>query len=78
MTDAAKTPYHNCEDKNRLLMNFSNATVKFSQTVLTLHRMTPKSTKEEFRELDRTATEARINSERARVELEQHIAEHGC
>jgi hypothetical protein len=67
-----------CEEKTRLAMEYEAATSAFSEAVKELHRKIRTSPKEEYKRLERIATEARVKSEQARLTLEQHIAAHRC
>jgi hypothetical protein len=67
-----------CVEKTRLAKEYELVTSAFSEAVKKLYLRMGTSSKEEYAQLDRIADEARVNSERARLELEQHIAVHGC
>ena len=67
-----------CEEKARLVEEYSLATLAFSMTVDELHRRTGTSPLEEYKRLERISSEGRVKSEQARLALEQHIAAHGC
>jgi hypothetical protein len=68
----------NCEKKSRLATEYEASTMKFSEAVTQLRKKMGTSAREEHRRLDRAANEARVNSEQARLALEQHIAAHRC
>jgi hypothetical protein len=68
----------NCEEKGRLLRQYDNATLAFSNAVQELRRKIGTSPKEEYERHDRIANEARVKSEQTRLALEQHIATHRC
>jgi hypothetical protein len=68
----------NCERKIKLTNNYQTATSLFSEAVVELRRKIGTSTKEDYDRLSRAANDARAKSERARLALEQHIAEHRC
>jgi hypothetical protein len=68
----------NCEEKNHLVMEYKDATTKFSHAVTELRRKMGVSTKEAYERLDRATNEARAKSEQARLALEHHIAGHRC
>ena len=68
----------NCEEKTRLLTEYEAATSLFSEAVKELHRKIGTSPKEEYQRLERISTEARVESEQARLALEQHISTHRC
>jgi|HubBroStandDraft_2_1064218.scaffolds.fasta_scaffold1014750_1 hypothetical protein len=67
-----------CEVKVQLTTNYEMATALFSQAVSELRRNMGTSTKIEYYQLERSANDARVKSEQARLKLEQHIAEHRC
>lgn len=68
----------NCEVKIRLTSQYEEATTLFSEAVTELRRKIGISTREDYEQLGRRANDARVKSERARLALEQHIAEHRC
>jgi regulator of sirC expression with transglutaminase-like and TPR domain len=65
-------------EKSRLLKEYLSATTDFSAAVKNLHQGMVTSPKEEYARLDRAANEERLKCERARLELEEHVAVHGC
>ena len=67
-----------CEEKTRLALEYKAATDAFSDAVKELHRKIGTSPKAEYERLERLSSEARVKSERARLALEQHIADHRC
>ena len=67
-----------CEDKQRLVTEYRTATKKFADSVADLQRKMGTSPKAEYERLSRTADDARVKSEQARLSVEQHIAAHGC
>jgi hypothetical protein len=67
-----------CEEKARLLRKYNVPTAGFSETVKELHRRMGTTPKEEYIRLTQISNEARLQSEQARLALEQHIAVHGC
>jgi hypothetical protein len=67
-----------CEEKARLAREYDAATFAFSEAVKELHRRMGTSAKEEYKRLERTSAETRVQSEQARLSLEQHIAVHRC
>ena len=69
---------NDCVEKTRLAKEYELATSAFSQAVKKLSLRMGTSSKEKYAQLDRIADEARVNSERTRLALEQHIAVHGC
>jgi hypothetical protein len=67
-----------CEEKTRLLKQYDDATLAFSNAVQELRRRIGTSPKDEYERLERVSSEARVKSEQARLALEQHVATHGC
>jgi hypothetical protein len=67
-----------CEEKDRLLAEYSRASLTFSDAVAELQRKTGTSTKPEYETLRRAADDARMKSEQGRLALEEHTARHGC
>lgn len=67
-----------CEEKKRLTQDYQAATAKFAEAVGQLLRNVGASTMAEYDRLQRISEEARVQSERARLALEQHIAAHDC
>jgi hypothetical protein len=67
-----------CNVKVRLAAQYESATAVFSGAVTELRRKVGTSSTEEYDRLGRLADDARVKSERARLELESHIAEHRC
>jgi hypothetical protein len=67
-----------CEEKARLVRDYDNATLAFSNAVQELHRKIGTSPKDEYQRLERISSEARVKSEQTRLALEQHIAAHRC
>jgi hypothetical protein len=67
-----------CEEKARLVDEYSAATSAFSKAVQELRRRIGTSPKEEYKRLEETSNAAHVKSEQARLALEQHIASHRC
>ena len=67
-----------CEEKTRLVDEYSAATLAFSKTVQELRRNIGTSPREEYKRLERISSEARVKAEQARLALEQHISAHRC
>ena len=67
-----------CEEKRRLLRDYDDSTLAFSNTVQELRRRSGTSPREEYERLERISSEARFKSEQARLSLAQHIAVHRC
>jgi hypothetical protein len=68
----------NCDAKVQLTDQYDAATALFSEAVTELRLRIGTSTKEDYDRLGRSANDARVRSEQARLALEQHIAEHRC
>ena len=67
-----------CGEKVLLMSDYETATAKFSAAVGELRRKMGSVPTAEYERLDRAANEARVQSERARIAVERHIAAHGC
>jgi hypothetical protein len=67
-----------CDEKARLLRQYDNATLAFSNAVQELRRNNGTSPKGEYERLEQISHEARVKSEQTRLALEQHIAVHRC
>jgi hypothetical protein len=67
-----------CEEKIRLMKEYSSHALAFSHAVTELHRKVDAHAKEEFTHQQRVADGLRVKCEQARLALEQHTAEHGC
>jgi hypothetical protein len=67
-----------CDEKGRLLRQYGEATLAFSNAVQELRQKIGTSLKDEYERLERISTEARVKSAQARLALEQHIAAHRC
>jgi hypothetical protein len=67
-----------CEEKTRLVKEYDDATLAFSDAVQELRRKIGTSPKAEYERLERISSKARVKSEQTRLALEQHIASHHC
>ena len=67
-----------CEEKARLLREYDDATLAFSNAVQELRRKIGTTPKAEYERFDRISSEARVRSEQTRLALEQHIGAHRC
>jgi hypothetical protein len=67
-----------CDEKGRLLKQYDDATLAFSNAVQKLRRKIGTSPKDEYERVERFSNEARVISEQARLALERHIATHRC
>jgi uncharacterized protein YjcR len=68
----------NCDEKQRLMNAYEAATSQYSKAVTECQQKLGISTQDKYRELQRTAEQARLDSEKARRELETHAKSHGC
>jgi hypothetical protein len=75
MTDKS---FQECNEKDRLLQAYTVSTRAFSDAVDALNAGRGVTARHEYEQLERTVLEARLKSERARLDYEQHIASHGC
>jgi hypothetical protein len=71
-------PTMTCSEKVRVTQNYDVATARFSEAVEELQLRLGTSTRTEYERLRRASDEARVKSEQARLELEQHLAIHDC
>jgi hypothetical protein len=67
-----------CEEKSRLLNEYTAATQAFSQAVTELNNRAGTSSREQYRQLQRVVEDARTKSDFARHALDKHMAEDGC
>jgi hypothetical protein len=67
-----------CDERDRLLKAFNNATICFSEAVTRLCEDAEKASQEEYRRLYCTAQQARDTAEEAREALGSHDGEHRC
>ena len=67
-----------CAEKEHLLGLYDAAANEFSRTVSVLKLRMGVLSREEYRRLRQFSEHARIKLEQVRLDLEQHIAEHGC
>jgi hypothetical protein len=75
----ARQPQRNlCAEKEHLLGLYDAAANEFSRTVSVLKLRMGVLSREEYRRLRQFSEHARIKLEQARLDLEQHISEHGC
>jgi hypothetical protein len=68
----------NCEEKARLLVAYQTRAHLYSLSVDQIQQARSTTKREVYRELIRLSDNARIQCERARIELESHLSEHGC
>ena len=67
-----------CEQKARLVAEYHAATNAFAASVAEFQQKMGTSPKADYDRLQRASDEARLKSEQARLDLEQHVAAHGC
>jgi hypothetical protein len=67
-----------CEEKNRLMHAYQTRTRLFSHAVDQLDVARSTAKKSAYIDLKRISEDARIDSEKARLELERHVYDHGC
>lgn len=67
-----------CQDKAELLYTYQSALAEYSRTVTFLYKHVGTLPKRDYQEIDEFCDRARQRSEAARLDLDRHIAEHGC
>ena len=67
-----------CDRHRELLDLYQNAVSRFSATLEALRASQGAISKQEYGRLYGYVEQARTASEEARLNLEQHVAEHGC
>jgi hypothetical protein len=67
-----------CPERERLQERYAEATRLYSEAVQNLHENMGTLPAEAYIRLDRHKERARLESETARLDLERHLAEHGC
>ena len=67
-----------CEEKDRLLREYTTATADYSRAVQVLQRRLGVLSKSEYERLREFSETARIRSESARQLLDRHVTQHGC
>jgi hypothetical protein len=67
-----------CEEKGRLLRQYDDAKLAFSDAVQEQRRKIGMAPRDEYQRLERISHEAKVKSEQTRLALEQHIAAHRC
>jgi hypothetical protein len=73
-----ETRKQNCKEKERLLQGYTDSTRGFSEALQTLNAQRGVTPRDEYERLERAVLEARLKSEQARLDYEQHVAAHGC
>ena len=61
-----------------LLRTYQTVTAEYSRSLEVINKRLGHLTKAEYHELRRSAETARLQSEMARLAMEQHLQEHGC
>lgn len=67
-----------CDEKTRLVSEYEATAKRYSDAVTELQRKVGTSAKPDYERLSRAADEARVESEHARLAVEQHVAAHKC
>jgi len=67
-----------CEEKIRLVQEHHRAALAFSKELRVLNQQKKAASAQEFQGLRKTVDEETANSEKARLSLQHHQAEHGC
>jgi hypothetical protein len=67
-----------CGEKTRLVSEYEAAAKRYSDAVTELQRKMGTSAKSEYERLSHAADEARVESEHARLAVEQHVRAHKC
>jgi hypothetical protein len=67
-----------CEEHRDLLKAYREAVATFSRTLEALETARATAARAEYQRMARRVEEARLDSEKARIALEKHTAEHGC
>ena len=67
-----------CLKKLALAKDYQTLTAEYSRALEVLNERMGTLTKSEYHRLRRSAETARLQSEMARLAMEQHLQEHGC
>jgi hypothetical protein len=67
-----------CEEKGRLTREYQKATKTFSESVAELQQKMGRSSKEEYKRLQRANEDGVFILSMARLAPEQHVAAHKC
>ncbi len=67
-----------CEEKERLLREYTTATADYSRSVQVLQRRLGVLSRTEYERLREFSETARKKSESARLTLDGHVTQHGC
>ena len=77
-TETATGEYSACRVKAQLMHRYDAALSEYSRTVSFLYQRIGTLSKSDYYQIADFTEVARLRSERARLELEQHTSEHGC
>jgi hypothetical protein len=77
-TETARTQESACSVKLRLMHLYDAALAEYSRTVSFLYQRMGTLTKRDYHEISDFTEVARLRSEKARQDLENHASEHGC
>ena len=77
-TETAQTPDSACSVKVRLMHLYDAALAEYSRTVSFLYQRMGTLSKRDYHEISDFTEVARLRSEKARQELENHTLDHGC
>jgi hypothetical protein len=67
-----------CEEKQRLLDDYTHMADLFAASVTTLQKLRSTASLTQYQNLKTASKHAHAASEKARVDLESHISAHGC
>ena len=67
-----------CEEHRDLLKAYREAVATFSGTLEALETARATAARDEYQRMAQQVEEARLGSEKTRIALEKHTAEHGC
>ena len=67
-----------CGERDRLSCLYQALTSEYLRTVTVLQERRGVMPKEDYIEIKLAAEQARLRSEQARIDLEQHCRQHGC
>jgi hypothetical protein len=67
-----------CERHDELMAAYRKAQALFSMTLDALEASRAAASKAEYERMRNYTEQTRLSAEDARMDLEQHIAEHGC
>lgn len=67
-----------CDEKERLINAYANASAELSDSVAALRKQEGTSTKEEYDTLCRASEDAHMRNEQAKLSFERHCQDHKC